>query len=984
MFTLIANGKLNAPYVDDVFSTYLYTGTGAANTINNGINLLTYSESIQFNTPTTMNNSTSAVTLNSVAYSASLNIFVAVGYNGANYPVFATSTDGSTWTTPALMNGSTTIAYLRAVSFTYGIFIAVGFNNSTMPVYATSANGTSWTTPASWGTIADNGAARAIAVNSSGKMVVVGSNSMGEPVFSTSVNGTSWTTMARMNGSTTAATMRSVAVNSAGKFVAVGYDNSSYPVFATSTDGSTWTTPATINGTTTVTYMFSVTYSSVLNKFVAVGRNSTMQPMFATSTDGSTWTTPAVMNNYSLSASMMSVIVNSAGKFVAVGFNNSTYPVFATSTDGSTWTTPTVFSSSTLAVSSAVLKTGYNDIVVVGVTTQSYPAVTIGTYPSLGTYSGGLVWIKDRSRATAGHVLYDTIKGGGYFLTPSGSPNGSIASTAAYSYGAGSTDISFTSSGFKLGTDTAWAVNNYYTSDQYVSWTFRKAAKFFDIVTYTGDGTISKLLNHSLTVAPGMVIIKNISTTSNWGVWHAQGRGAGLDGALALNLIDAAIIPSFSVSETTFRVYQGTSNFKMDANISGNTYVAYLFAHDTSANGVIQCGSFTTGVAGTTTSVNLGWEPQYVLIKGVGASNWLIIDAMRGWSNSLNADQMIQANSSGAENVGNEYGNPTAVGFDLPVSSFGAATTWIYMAIRRPNKPPTTGTQVFNAVSCSSSAQVVLSGFPIDTAFWKATNISELFAFMDRLRGSNVTLASNSSQSEADLAYFTPAGYYGFDQSNGFRRGLGSGSYINYFFKRAPGFFDVVCYTATATTVKSHSLGVPPEFVLVKNRSQISNWSVAHFGSDKALYLESNIASYGLASATGISTPTASSITLAYSAVNNVGDNYVAYLFATLAGISKVGSYTGNGTSQNINCGFAAGSRFVLIKRTDSTGDWYVWDTARGIVTANDPHLSLNTTTAEVTTDDSIDPYSAGFAVNQVAATNINVTSAIYIYLAIA
>jgi hypothetical protein len=108
---------------------------------------------------------------------------------------------------------------------------------------------------------------------------------------------------------------------------------------------------------------------------------------------------------------------------------------------------------------------------------------------------------------------------------------------------------------------------------------------------------------------------------------------------------------------------------------------------------------------------------------------------------------------------------------------------------------------------------------------------------------------------------------------------------------------------------------------------------------------------------------------------------YVAYLFASKSGISKVGSYTGNGSSQTIDCGFTTGARWVLIKRTDSTGDWFVWDSTRGIVSGNDPHLSLNTTAAEVTTDDSIDPANSGFIVNQVAATNINVTSASYIFL---
>lgn len=89
-------------------------------------------------------------------------------------------------------------------------------------------------------------------------------------------------------------------------------------------------------------------------------------------------------------------------------------------------------------------------------------------------------------------------------------------------------------------------------------------------------------------------------------------------------------------------------------------------------------------------------------------------------------------------------------------------------------------------------------------------------------------------------------------------------------------------------------------------------------------------------------------------------------------------------TSKLIDCGFAAGARFVLIKRTDAAGDWYVWDTARGIISGNDPHLSLNTTAAEVSTDDTIIPDSRGFIVNQLAATNVNVNAASYLFLAIA
>ena len=116
---------------------------------------------------------------------------------------------------------------------------------------------------------------------------------------------------------------------------------------------------------------------------------------------------------------------------------------------------------------------------------------------------------------------------------------------------------------------------------------------------------------------------------------------------------------------------------------------------------------------------------------------------------------------------------------------------------------------------------------------------------------------------------------------------------------------------------------------------------------------------------------------------------YIAYLFATLDGISKVGTYTGNGSSQTINCGFSAGARFVLIKRANlsvsgNEGDWFMWDSLNGIVAGNDPHLSINTGTAQVATDDSVDPANSGFIVNQVSATNINVSSSTYIFYAIA
>ena len=118
--------------------------------------------------------------------------------------------------------------------------------------------------------------------------------------------------------------------------------------------------------------------------------------------------------------------------------------------------------------------------------------------------------------------------------------------------------------------------------------------------------------------------------------------------------------------------------------------------------------------------------------------------------------------------------------------------------------------------------------------------------------------------------------------------------------------------------------------------------------------------------------------------INTVGSTNVAYLFATLAGVSKVGSYTGTGALQTVNCAFTTGARWVMIKRTDSTGDWYVWDSARGITAGNDPYLLINSTAAEVTGTNYVDSTAAGFQVTAAAPAGLNAVGGNYIFLAIA
>jgi hypothetical protein len=78
----------------------------------------------------------------------------------------------------------------------------------------------------------------------------------------------------------------------------------------------------------------------------------------------------------------------------------------------------------------------------------------------------------------------------------------------------------------------------------------------------------------------------------------------------------------------------------------------------------------------------------------------------------------------------------------------------------------------------------------------------------------------------------------------------------------------------------------------------------------------------------------------------------------------------------------------VLIKRTTTgsnyNGNWLVWDTVRGIVSGNDPLLTLSNTANEITDEDFIDPYSAGFTILDNGTSGANVSGASYIFYAIA
>ena len=605
---------------------------------------------------------------------------------------------------------------------------------------------------------------------------------------------------------------------------------------------------------------------------------------------------------------------------------------------------------------------------------------------------GGLVWIKPRASALS-HTLTDTVRGRLSLLVSN--------TTAAQSIADNGYNIqSFNSNGFTLA--PSWQNGTNSAGESNVAWTFRKQPKFFDIVTYTGDGNAGRTVAHNLGSVPGCIIVKRYGSTGSWYVYH---RSTGNGSNTFLNATDASAADGSvwnSTSPTSTEFTLGTAG---QVNGSGGLFVAYLFAHDaggfglTETDNVVSCGTYTTDGSGVAT-VSLGYEPQWVLTKATsgtfGTTDWVIADNMRGMPAPPTTDGVggLFPNTAGAEdNNFNRSVHPTSTGF---VANQYASTPYIYIAIRRgPMKVPTSGTSVFAPVLQNGGNVSITTNFPVDLLISKPpASAGQAPYFMDKLRGGTTNTYKILMSSNTDAEITGSGTGLGFQSNtaiqsqNSFYSSSTPVIWLN--FKRAPSVFDIVCYTGNGATQNvSHNLGVAPELIIAKSRSLSgSDWwvyaSPLTTPQNKYLQLQSTGGESTVSGLWGSSLPTSTTFGLGAFAPNSSGETFVAYLFATCAGVSKVGSYTGTATTLQIDCGFTAGSRFVLIKRTDSTGDWYLWDSARGIVAGNDPYLLLNSTAAEVTNTDYVDTYNAGFEISSTAPAGINASGGTYIFLAIA
>jgi hypothetical protein len=597
---------------------------------------------------------------------------------------------------------------------------------------------------------------------------------------------------------------------------------------------------------------------------------------------------------------------------------------------------------------------------------------------------GGLVWIKCRDSGQE-HNLYDTERGIYKFLQSQ--------SYAVEDSNSGKGLTAFNSNGFSLdvGNESGSSFNN--GSFEYVSWTFRKAPKFFDIVEYTGNGVAGRTIPHNLGCTVGAMFIKRTNVEDNWPCFH---RSLGGGKVISINVTDQALNASAYWNDTAPTDSVFTLGSDNATNNSGDTYIAYIFAHNNNDGGfgpdgdqdIIKCGNFTT--QSSAFEVDLGFEPQWIMLKLASAGSWYMYDVMRGIAYGEDNQSTLYANQSYSEFQvsSDDFINPTPTGFKINQNminqAFGNNQNVIYMAIRRGTlTTPEDATEVFamdNSRSTQANANGVVyyAGFPIDFSLFSGSRSGGGNKdIRSRLTGEGRMFA-NSTNAE------TVVGNPIWDTMYGWKHVTSTGTLstdvVTYMWKRAPGFFDAVAFTGTgsARTV-SHNLGVAPEMMWIKNRDDDETLVVYHTGTgnDGYMVLSSSGSRIAESSIFQSTTPTGSVFSVGAD-VSLSSKDYIAYLFSTLAGVSKVGSVSHtSGSGTNVDCGFAAGARFIILKRYDATSDWWFFDTVRGIAVGNDARLILNNVNAETSTDQ-IDPYSAGFTIDSNRATGD------YIFYAIA
>ena len=417
---------------------------------------------------------------------------------------------------------------------------------------------------------------------------------------------------------------------------------------------------------------------------------------------------------------------------------------------------------------------------------------------------------------------------------------------------------------------------------------------------------------------------------------------------------------------------------------------------------VVKCGEYV-GNNNNAPVIYLGWEPQYIMIKSTGTNdNWAVFNNVCGmnWSQD---EKYLYPNLENAEYTAERLKLfPTGFYVDTSAGALinNDGTTYVYMAIRRSDafvgKPAKVGTDVFDMAygtntSAASGLPSFASTFKVDMRLLKEYNGSQSWYIGTRMRDHR-QLHTDSNTAEVTGTY------------TDFEHSLGEGnnwnsSRIGYMWKRHAGF-DVVCYMGNQHSSRAipHNLNQIPEMIWIKNTTHSNTvWVAGHMGLNGGVSpwdywirisggTEKESTDGGIA--WGGVAPTKTHFHVGgWTEVNQTqsSSGMVAYLFSSVAGVSKCGHYQGDDSSDGskvITTGFQP--RWIMIKCVTNNGEnWNVVDSLRGLTAAgggNEKPLKLNSSGSQGNVD-VVDVSPSGFALKS-ATGDYNAINQRYIYYA--
>ena len=200
--------------------------------------------------------------------------------------------------------------------------------------------------------------------------------------------------------------------------------------------------------------------------------------------------------------------------------------------------------------------------------------------------------------------------------------------------------------------------------------------------------------------------------------------------------------------------------------------------------------------------------------------------------------------------------------------------------------------------------------------------------------------------------------------------------------------FSIVSYTGTgAAATVGHGLGATPKMIIVKNRDSAENWGVWHttIGANEYLGLNQTGAKATNTAIWNNTLPTSSVFSVGNNARTGTSADFIAYCFAEKKGYSKMGTYTGNGNANGPFCYTGFKPAFVIGKRTDSAGGWWLSDNKRSNgFNLNDEYLIADSSNAEQNDGSFASDFLSNGWKARATNGNFNASGGSYIYMAFA